>query len=445
MLIRLSAFVFCLQVSLFAADSLQSRVEAQLPQLLETYRHLHSNPELSYFEKETASYVSTRLREFGFEVSEGIGDYGVQGRRSYGLVGVLKNGPGPTVMVRTDLDALPVDEKTGLPYASKVRAVTEEGVETGVMHACGHDLHMTVFLGTAQVLAQTRDSWKGTLIMIGQPAEERGAGAEAMLKGGLYERFGKPDYVLALHSAPELPAGQVGYREGYALAAVDSVDIRVRGLGGHGAYPQSTKDPVVLAAQIVLALQTIVSRTVSPFDPAVVTVGAIHGGAKHNIIPDFVDLQLTIRSYKPEVRKVILDSIRRIVDGQARAAGIPVDLLPVVKISENEGIPVTENAPELVKRATQAFVRELGADHVVEVPPVMGGEDFSRYRLENDEIPTFIFWLGAVDPKVFDEAMKNGKKLPALHSSLFQPNPQLAIPTGVRAMSAAAIGLLQAP
>jgi hippurate hydrolase len=296
-------------------------VTQEMDALLSTYKHLHSHPELSYYEKETAAYVASALRELGFEVTEKVGDYGVPGRTSYGLVAVLENGPGPTVMVRTDLDALPVVENTGVPYASTV--TTElNGDRVGVMHACGHDLHMTSFLGTARLLSQLRDEWSGTLVLIGQPAEERGSGAKAMLDGGLYTSFPKPDYAVALHTNAAMPAGTVGYREGYALANVDSVDITIRGAGGHGAYPHTTKDPIVIAAEVVLALQTIVSREVAPIDPAVVTVGSFHGGTKHNIIPDEAQLQLTVRSYKPEVRKQVLDAIERITKGIARPGSL---------------------------------------------------------------------------------------------------------------------------
>jgi hippurate hydrolase len=313
------------------ADDLAAQVDAELPALLETYRHLHANPEISYFERETSRFVAARLRQLGFEVSEEVGDYGVEGRVSYGLVAVLENGDGPTVMVRTDLDGLPIEEKTGLPWASRAKQTAESGDEVFAMHACGHDLHMTSFLGTAAMLAARQDDWSGTLVMIGQPAEERGAGARAMLADGLYKRFPRPEVALGLHTNASLAAGRIGLVPGYALANVDSVDITVRGAGGHGAYPHTTKDPVTLAALLVTNLQTIVSRQVSPLDPAVITVGSIHGGTKHNIIPDEVELQLTVRSYRPEVRRYLLDAIRRTAEETARAAGFPDDLLPVVK------------------------------------------------------------------------------------------------------------------
>jgi hippurate hydrolase len=357
-----------------AAGELTEAVDTELPALLETYRHLHANPEISYLERETSRFVAERLRQLGFTVTEGVGDYGVEGRASYGLVAVLANGDGPTVMVRTDLDGLPVEEKTGLPYASRARQTNEAGAEVFTMHACGHDLHMTSFLGTAAMLAGRRDEWSGTLVMIGQPAEERGAGARAMLDAGLYERFPRPDVALALHTNASLAAGRIGLVPGYALANVDSVDITVRGAGGHGAYPHTTRDPVTLAALIVTNLQTIVSRQVSPLEPAVITVGSIHGGTKHNIIPDEVELQLTVRSYKPEVRRYLLESIRRTAEQTARAAGFPDELLPVVTLHEEEYTPSTYNDPELVERLTGVFSGVLGEEAVLRMTPVMGGE-----------------------------------------------------------------------
>ena len=423
---------------------LDGLVRREVPDLLDFYRHLHARPELSFQEKQTASEVAARLRSCGFEVTEGVGRY-PDGGSAFGVVGVLRNGEGPTVLLRTDLDALPVAEKTGLPYASRVRSTIDGDRETPVMHACGHDMHMSSFLGTARLLASQRDRWQGTLVAVGQPAEERGAGAGAMLADGLYSRFPRPDYALALHVSPELPAGQVGFRPGFALASVDSVNIRVRGVGGHGASPHKTHDPVVLASQIVLALQTIVSRTVSPLDPAVVTVGSIHGGAKHNVIPDSVDLQLTVRTYKPEVRNQVLDSIRRISRYTAEAAGLPENLLPVVEVLEQEHTPSTYNDPALTERLVQAWRRQLGASRVVEVDPVMAGEDFSRYRLEDDSIPTCIFWLGSVPQDRFDAARQSGDSLPPLHSPLFAPDPQPTLTTGIEATAAAVLELLRRP
>ena len=423
------------------AVDLAAAIDAELPALLETYRHLHANPEISYLERETAAFVAGRLRELGFEVTRDVGDYGVEGRVSHGLVAVLENGAGPTVWVRTDLDGLPVEEKTGLPYASRARQTTEAGDEVFTMHACGHDLHMTSFLGTAAMLAARQGDWSGTLVMIGQPAEERGAGARAMLADGLYERFPRPEVVLALHANAALAAGRVGLVPGYALANVDSVDITVRGAGGHGAYPHATRDPVTLAALLVTSLQTIVSRQVSPFDPAVITVGSIHGGTKHNIIPDEVKLQLTVRSYEPEVRRYLLDAIRRTAEETARAAGFPDDLLPLVSHKEEEFTPSTYNDPDLVDRLSGVFSEVLGAEAVERMSPVMAGEDFARYALDR-EIPIHIFWLGAVDPEKVAHAQRTGATLPSLHSSEFAPLPGPAIRTGVLAMTSAVLDLM---
>lgn len=427
-----------------AADDLSSRVDKVVPSLVEVYHHLHANPELSYYEKETSEFLASRLRELGFEVTEKVGDYKVAGRTSYGLVGVMRNGEGPTVMVRTDLDGLPVKENTGLSYASRAHFAEDPSASpVPVMHACGHDIHMSSFLGTATLLSQMKQHWQGTLVMIGQPAEERGAGARAMLADGLYSRFPKPDFVLALHDNASMEAGKIGYRAGYALANVDSVDVTIRGSGGHGAYPHTTIDPVVLSAQTIMALQTIVSRRVSPLESAVVTVGSVHGGTKHNIIPDEVHLQLTVRSYTAEVRDEVLQSIRRIVEGTAQAAGVPPDLSPIVRIAEEEFTPATYNDPELTRRLVPVLERALGADNVLETDPVMGGEDFSRFSMEDEDIAGLIFWVGAVDPqkkRAYEEA---GKTLPSLHSSEFAPLPEATIRTGVLAMTSAVLELMR--
>lgn len=444
MRMRMQAVLSVLAVLLLAspgtAQELAALVDSEIEELLSTYKHLHGHPELSYQEKDTASYLAGELRRLGFQVTEKVGDYDVPGRTSYGLVGVLRNGDGPTVLVRTDLDALPVEENTGLPYASRVRVESGES-EVGVMHACGHDLHMTSFLGTARLLTHLQDRWSGTLVMVGQPAEERGAGARAMLADGLYTRFPEPDFALALHTSATLPAGKVGYREGYVLANVDSVDITLRGAGGHGAFPQATKDPIVMAAQLILALQTIISREISPLDPAVITVGSIHAGTKHNIIPDEAHLQLTVRSYKPEVRKRLLAEIERKAQLVARLAGVPAERAPIVKVAEEEYTPSTYNDPELTGKLAAAFREALGADNVVEVDPVMGGEDFSRFA-QGGEIPISMFWVGGVDPERYREAKEKGLSLPSLHSSQFAPAPEPAVRAGVQAMTAAVLELM---
>jgi len=399
------------------------------PELEALYIDLHQTPELSFHEEQTAAKLAERLRGLGFEVTTGVGGTGV--------VGLLRNGDGPTVMVRTDLDGLPVEERTGLPYASTVRVEDPTtGSEVGVMHACGHDVHMTAWMGTATLLSRGRSKWSGTLMMIGQPAEERGSGAKQMLADGLYERFPKPDYALAIHDSADLPAGQVGVHSGFALASVDSVDITVYGAGGHGAYPHKTIDPVLIAARIVVALQSIVAREINPLDPAVVTVGSIHGGTKHNIIPDDVHLQLTVRSYKDDVREHLLAAIERIARAEAEAGNAPKP--PDVEVSE--GTPATYNDPELSLRVTEAVGAALGQGQVVEVPSVMGGEDFSEFTRAG--VPGVIMWVGAVNPDTFRDAKAEGKILPSLHSPLFAPDREPTLRTAITAETAATLELL---
>ena len=410
-----------------------AEVLAALPALyaeLETlYIDLHRTPELSYHEERTAAKLAERLRGLGFEVTTGIG--------GHGLVGLLRNGEGPTVMVRTDLDGLPVEERTGLPYASTVRVQDPAtGGEVSVMHACGHDVHMTAWIGTATLLARSRSRWSGTLLLVGQPAEERGTGARAMLEAGLFERFPKPDFAVAIHDSADLPAGQVGAVSGYALANVDSVDITIHGKGGHGAYPHKTVDPVLIAARTVVALQSIVARENNPLDPAVVTVGSIHGGTKHNIIPDQVRLQLTVRSYKDDVRARLLAAIERIARAEAEAAGAPRP--PEVMVSEST--PATYNDPELTRRVTAAVAAALGKDRVVDVPPVMGAEDFSEFGRAG--VPAVLLWVGAVEPETHRAANAEGRTLPSLHSPLFAPDRERTLRTAVATETAAALELL---
>jgi amidohydrolase len=415
-------------------EAIRSRVKREYASLEMLYKDLHTHPELSFREEKTAAKVAMELRRAGVETTTGVG--------GHGLVGVLANGKGPTILVRTDLDALPVQEQTGLPYASHVRATNDLGVEVDVMHACGHDAHMTSLVGTARLLAQLKDHWSGTVVFIGQPAEERGKGARSMLKDGLFTRFPKPDYCLALHVSSDLPAGAVGVVEGYAMANVDTIDITIRGQGGHGAWPHKTKDPIVLAAQTVLALQTIASRETDPLESVVVTVGSIHGGTKHNIIPDEVKLQLTVRSFTEEVRAHTLEGIRRIVRGQALSAGIPEERLPIIKQAEDEFTPATFNQPEFARRVAQALRGLLGDSRVISRRPAMGGEDFSEYGRTADKIPICMFWLGSVEPERVAESERTGQPLPALHSSLYRPVPEPTIKTGVSAMTAAVLDLV---
>jgi len=432
----LAAFAFAVWPADSAGlrEAVQPLVEHEYPSLEKLYFHCHTHPELSFREEKTAEQLAQELKALGIEVTARVGGHGV--------VGVLRNGAGPTVLIRTDLDALPVKEQTGLSYTSTVRATNDLGVEVDVMHACGHDIHITSLVGTARLLTQLKDRWSGTLVFIGQPAEERGAGARAMLKDGLFTRFPKPDYCLALHVSSDMPAGTLGVVEGFMLANVDAVDITVRGVGGHGAWPHKTKDPIVLAAQTIMALQTIVSRETDPLESAVVTVGSIHGGTKHNIIPDDVKLQVTVRTFTDRVRANTLAAIRRIVRGQALSAGIPEERLPVVTIDEREFTPATYNNPELARRLGGTFKEVFGDQHVVTRKPVMGGEDFSEYGRTTDKIPICIFWLGSVEPERVAESERTGKPLPALHSNLYRPVPEPTIKTGVAAMTAAVFELV---
>lgn len=416
----------------FAKTELASQIDEDYAYLESLYKHLHQNPELSFHEEKTAARLAGELRALNFSVTEKIGGHGV--------VAVMKNGKGPTVLLRADMDALPVQEKTGRPYASKVRTIDDLGNEVSVMHACGHDIHMTVFIGAARRLAAARDKWRGTLVMIAQPAEERGAGARMMLADGLFTRFPRPDYNLGLHVNASMPAGKLAYVEGFSMANVDMVDVTVYGVGGHGAYPHTTKDPVVLSAQIVNALQTLVSREIAPIEAGVVTVGSIHGGTKHNIIPDQVDLQLTVRSYSDETRNQLLQGIKRIVRGQALAMGLSEDKLPAVSVRD-EYTPALYNNPELARHIVAVFKARFGEAEVKETQPVMGGEDFARYGRDEPKIPSFFFWLGGVPAEIYEQARKTGAGLPSLHSPFFWPAPEPTLKRGVEAMTAAALSL----
>ncbi|MCK8047056.1 amidohydrolase [Shewanella sp. 1CM18E] len=429
----LALLISCsLSASCFAADFAESTAE-KMPQLEALYTHLHQHPELSYQEQATSARMAKELRELGFKVTEKVGGYGV--------VGLLKNGEGPTVMIRADMDALPITEETDKPYASKVKVLNANNQEVGVMHGCGHDIHMTSLIGTAQQLVANKENWQGTLMMVAQPAEEVGGGAKAMLKQGLFTDFATPDYVLGLHVSASIPAGKVGITPGYALANVDSVDITVKGEGGHGAYPHLTKDPVVLASRIVLALQTITSRELSPLEPSVITVGSIHGGSKHNIISNEVKLQLTLRSYNPQVRLEQIAALKRLTKGIAISAGLDEPLYPEVYVHEDERIPSTYNDPALTNKVQASIRAEIGVDNVVEADAVMAGEDFGLYGLTAEKRPITLFWLGAVPPSDYQHSIETGESLPSLHSSQFAPDYPTTIQTGVRAMSQSAMDL----
>lgn len=403
-------------------------VDEQIGPLVSIYRDFHAHPEVSFQEAETAKRLAALLQAAGYEVTTDVG--------GHGLVAILRNGDGPTVMLRTDLDALPVTENTELVYASKETVKLDDGTESGVMHACGHDIHMTNVLGTAQYMATHRDQWHGTLMIIGQPAEEKGQGAKAMLEDGLFDRFPKPDYAIALHVDPNLPTGTVGYRDGYAMANVDSVDIYVQGKGGHGAHPDATVDPIVQAAQLILDLQTIVSREVNPTDPAVITVGAIHGGTKHNIIGNECHLQLTVRSYGEEVREQLLDAIQR----KAKAVAISYRA-PEPKIHISEGTPSLFNDKKLTWRIVKHFNHAFGDEKVVPVDPSMGGEDFSRYGIAG--VPIFMYRLGAVDAKRLARYEQLGQEPPSLHSPLFYPDAEDCLETGINATVIALLELFE--
>ena len=412
-----------------AAQEPQCWVDEHLNELVGLYRHFHERPELSFEERETSAGLADELRAVGAEVTAPFGMHGV--------VAILSNGSGPRVMLRTDLDALPVTEETGLVYASQVKTKGQNGLETGVMHACGHDIHITNLIGVARYLAANKDRWSGTVMFLGQPAEELGRGARNLLAAGLFKKFPRPDLALALHVDATLATGKVTYRAGYTGANVDSVDIVLRGRGGHGAQPHTTIDPIVQAARLVLDLQTIVSREVKPIDPAVITVGSIHGGAKHNIIADTCRLQLTVRSQSPEVRKHLLAAIRRKALATADSSGAPE---PTVEFSD--GTPPVKNDEQLVERLLPVFRRVLGVQNVVRSEPKMGGEDFSEYGVAG--VPIFMFGLGSVDPQRLAGFERIGQSGPSLHSALYYPDAEATLATGVKVMASAVLELLPA-
>lgn len=402
--------------------------------LKDLFIHFHQNPELSFRETKTAARLAKELRALGIQVTEGVGKTGV--------VGVLKNGEGPTVLIRADMDGLPVEEKSGLPYTSKVRQVDMHGQEMPVMHACAHDTHVTALIGTARQLAARKDMWKGTVVFIGQPAEERLLGAKAMLEDGLYTRFPKPDYLLALHVTSGLPSGKIWLEPGPGFASADSVDIIVHGVGAHGASPHLGKDPIVIGAQIVTALQTLVSREISPNHPGVVTVGAFHSGLKHNIISDRAELQLTVRSDQPAVREKLLEGIKRIAENAGRMAGLPEDKLPEVRMGF-ESTPSTYNDPQLTARVRHSIARQLGSDVLLSLPREgMGSEDFAFFTSTEHKIPGTYFIVGGTPAAEVEAAMKGGAPVPSNHSPFMKIEPEPSIKAGVEAMTAAVLDLL---
>jgi amidohydrolase len=412
-----------------------------LPSLTETYKQLHRNPELSHHEEKTSAYLAAELRKAGYTVTEHVGKY-QDGSQAYGIVAVLENGAGPRLLIRTDMDALPEEEKTGLDYASTVRATNPQGQDVGVLHACGHDIHMTVLLGTAREMAARKAQWHGTLVLIGQPSEETIDGARAMLADGLYERFGRPDFVISEHDTNAAPAGSVAIKGGPLLASSTSIDVVIRGIGSHGSAPQNGKDPVLMAGEFIVLAQSIVSRQIDPQQPAVMTVGTIHGGTKRNIIPEEVTMGITLRAYSDKVRDQIIADIRRTAEGIATGYGVPDSRMPIITVSQSEITPATYNDPALAERLRKSAVAALGAEHVLPAEAVMGSEDVGLFTLDG-KIPGVMFWLGAVDPEQLAHARESGVPLPGPHSPLFAPVYAPTITTGVTAMTAMALDLLK--
>jgi amidohydrolase len=422
-----------------SSSDLASSVDGQLPALTETYKRLHRAPELSHHEEKTSAFLAAELRKLGYTVTERVGKY-EDGSQAYGIVAVLQNGSGPRLLIRSDMDALPVEEKTGLDYASTVRSTNAQGQDVGVMHACGHDIHMTVLLGTARELAGRKSQWHGTVMLIGQPSEETIDGARAMLDDSLYQRFGRPDLILSEHDSNDVAAGSISVKGGPLLASSTGINVTIRGIGGHGSRPEVGKDPIVLSAEFILIAQTIVSRQIDPQQPAVLSVGFIHGGTKNNIIPDQVDLGMTLRTYSAALRESILADIRRTADGLAQSYGIPADRMPIVKIAEST--PATLNDSSLADRLRKSATAALGPEHVEDAKAVMGSEDVGLFTLDA-KIPGVMFWLGAADPAKLAESSKTGVALPSPHSALFAPVYAPAIKTGVTAMTAMSLDLLK--
>jgi hippurate hydrolase len=425
--LRAALVVVCICSKAAAADPVDGWLTENLDGLVTLYRELHQAPELSYAEARTAQRLGDELASLGIAVTRNVGGHGV--------VGVLENGQGPRLLLRADMDALPVTEETDLVYRSQAKSTDALGQPVGVMHACGHDIHMTNLIGAARFLAAHRDQWQGTIVFVCQPAEERGGGAKAMLADGLYERFGKPDFALALHVDSALAADKIGYRAGPILANVDSVDVTFRGRGGHGAYPHTTIDPVLMAAHFIVDLQSIVSREISPTDPAVITVGSIHGGSKHNIIGNECHLQITVRSFNDAVRAHLLSAIERKAKAVAAGARAPE---PTIGVSE--GTPALSNDAALVERVVPLLRQAVGVSNVVASEPSMGGEDFSQFGLAG--APVFMYRLGTIEPKRLERMQQLGQEPPSLHSSTFYPDPEPTLTTGVRATLGAVLGLL---
>ena len=433
--------LLCVCASPLLAQDVQPFQKQQLPGLVTMYKDLHAHPELSHYEANTSALVAAELKKAGYTVTDRVGLY-PDGSKAYGVVGILKNGAGPTVLVRGDMDALPVTEETGVPYASHVLSKNKAGQEVGVMHACGHDVHTTVLIGTARALAASKATWHGTLMIVGQPSEETIDGAKAMVADHLYERFGRPDMVIGLHDSAEHAAGTVALKSGPAMASSTSIDVLIKGIGGHGARPNMGRDPIVLAALFITQLQTIVSREEDPQDPSVVTVGDIHGGTKRNIIPNEVKLELTTRGFSDKSRKIVIDGIRQMAAGIAVSAGLPKELAPVVTVLEDESAPLQYNDPALMVKARATLVKTLGAANVEDEPAAMGSEDVGVFGLDG-KIPVMYYRLGSANPEKLRAARAAGKELPGWHTSRFEPDPEPTLATGVKSLTAVAISLLQ--
>lgn len=438
--LMIPAFVF-LAASAVAQD-VPSFVNSELPALVNTYKDIHEHPELSHFEARTSSIVAAALREAGYTVTERVGKYPDESQ-AYGVVGILKNGAGPTLMIRADMDALPIVEETGVPYASHVTMKDRAGQMVGVMHACGHDVHTTVLIGTARAMVAMKAQWRGTLMLVGQPSEETIDGAKAMLADHLFERFGRPDRIIGLHDTNGLAAGTVGIRSGPSASSSTSIDVTIHGIGGHGAYPQAGRDPITLAALYITQMQTIVSREEDPQDPTVVTVGHIEGGTKRNIIPNEVKLELTTRSFSDKSRDTVIKGLKDMAAGITASAGLPADKAATVTVLEDESTPVLYNDPAQTAMVKATLVKTLGASNVIDIPRGMASEDVGVFALPKHEIPLTYFILGAMDPAKLAAAEAAGKELPGPHTSHFEPLPEPTLRTGVTAMTSVAMSLLQ--
>jgi hippurate hydrolase len=440
--IRFASFALALFAIPALAQTPSELAKQQAPELLTIYKQLHQAPELSHHEEKTSAFLAEELRKLGYEVTDHVGKYS-DGSRAYGVVAILKNGEGPRLLIRSDMDALPVEEKTGLPYASHVRSTNAQGADVAVMHACGHDVHITVLLGTARAMVKLKNQWHGTLVLIGQPSEETVDGARAMLADGFFERFGRPDFVLAEHDSNSFASGDIGITGGPLLASSTSIDVTMRGIGSHGAAPFAGKDPIVMAAEFIMQLQTVVSRQINPRHPAVITVGQIHGGTKRNIIPDEVYMGLTMRTYDEETRLAMIEAVKRTAQGVAVGYGVAADRMPIVKVDEAEVTPATFNDEAFAEELRKTAVATLGASHVEKAEPIMGSEDFGLFRDQN-KIPGAMWWLGVADSTKLAESKKPGAaQLPSAHSALFAPVPDPALQTGVATMTAMALDVLK--